>query len=580
MTSPPRAYSYIRMSTDLQLRGDSLRRQLDASRSYAAENGFELIDDDRLQDIGISAFKGANVEGGALGRFLEAVKAEKVPRGSYLLVESLDRLSRQALRKSLTLFLNIINAGINIVTLADKRLYTEDKCELEDLLTSLVVMSRAHEEFLTKSHRISAAWANKRSKAETQPLTAMCPAWLRLSKDRKRYEVIEKRAAVIRRIFAESASGIGNYSITHRLNTQRVPHFGKSNGWHMSYVSKILKNRSVTGEFQPHKRVNGKRRPDGDPIPNYFPTVVDSEMFYRVQAALVSRLNHGAGRKGETISNLFSNVAKCAYCGSPVKFENKGKPPKGATFLVCDGAKRGLGCEIARWRYDEFEASFLAFVQELDFSEVIETDNDIQRAALDNTIAGLRGELTYIETQRDKTFALLQKVDAASAYVATKLNELESRRREVEKQLDDKAVELSSLQARTKSVQESEQDFKKLMAALKGATGDELYKLRAQIAQQIRLVCTGLYVAPLGPTSDVEIAEIKGTDTSAIATLKKEVNAEAAGRRFFAVEFEKSLRIVFPADDDPARLDMMRYIGPSPGLAITLVLAPRAREGR
>ena len=109
----PQAYSYIRMSTDLQLKGDSLRRQLEASTRYAAENDLDLVEDIRLEDIGVSAFKGANVSGGALGRFFEAVQTGKITRGSYLLVESLDRISRQELRKSLQIFLSIIDAGIN-----------------------------------------------------------------------------------------------------------------------------------------------------------------------------------------------------------------------------------------------------------------------------------------------------------------------------------------------------------------------------------------------------------------------------------------------------------------------------------
>ena len=40
MSTRPRAFSYVRMSTDVQLRGDSLRRQLDQSRDYAARQGF------------------------------------------------------------------------------------------------------------------------------------------------------------------------------------------------------------------------------------------------------------------------------------------------------------------------------------------------------------------------------------------------------------------------------------------------------------------------------------------------------------------------------------------------------------
>ena len=65
ITKRPRAYSYVRMSTDEQLKGDSLRRQMETSAAYAAEHGLELVDESRLQDIGVSAFKGANVADGA-----------------------------------------------------------------------------------------------------------------------------------------------------------------------------------------------------------------------------------------------------------------------------------------------------------------------------------------------------------------------------------------------------------------------------------------------------------------------------------------------------------------------------------
>ena len=115
----PQAFSYLRMSTDLQLKGDSRRRQLALSRAYAESNGLDLAKDAELEDIGISAFKGANVSEGALGRFLEAVKSGAVPPGSYLLVESLDRLSRQQVSTALSLFLRIIEADIVLVTLFD-----------------------------------------------------------------------------------------------------------------------------------------------------------------------------------------------------------------------------------------------------------------------------------------------------------------------------------------------------------------------------------------------------------------------------------------------------------------------------
>src|SRR5665647_3359641 len=86
MVSPPvgprpKACSYIRMSTDAQLKGDSHRRQLETSDKYITDNGLELVE--RLSDLGVSAFRGANVEYGALGRFLQAVREGKVEAGSY-----------------------------------------------------------------------------------------------------------------------------------------------------------------------------------------------------------------------------------------------------------------------------------------------------------------------------------------------------------------------------------------------------------------------------------------------------------------------------------------------------------------
>jgi len=178
----------------------------------------------------------------------------------------------------------------------------------------------------------------------------------------------------VKRIFEEAAAGIGSYSITRRLNEQKVQPIARSQGWQTSYVSKILTGRAVIGEFQPHKLVAGKRVPDGPAIANYFPAVISDKLFFRAQQGRRARLLNTAGRKGRFFSNLFSGLAKCAYCGAPMHFENKGPSATGSHSLVCDKAKRGIGCHIARWRYDHFEASFLAFVREVDLEQIIHSE--------------------------------------------------------------------------------------------------------------------------------------------------------------------------------------------------------------
>lgn len=124
-----KAYSYIRMSTETQLKGDSLRRQLEASENYAKNNNLELVDSIdglSLKDIGVSAYKGKNAQKGVLSVFLDALESDKIPENSVLLIESLDRLSRDKLSEALPQFMSIINKGVEIVTLADNQRYTKE----------------------------------------------------------------------------------------------------------------------------------------------------------------------------------------------------------------------------------------------------------------------------------------------------------------------------------------------------------------------------------------------------------------------------------------------------------------------
>ena len=117
----PKAYSYLRFSTPEQATGDSSRRQIEAAERWAAKNGMTLDTSLRMEDRGISAFRGKNARTGALGAFLAAVDDGVVPEGSYLLVENLDRVSRADPWDALPVFQQIINAGVIIVTLMDGR---------------------------------------------------------------------------------------------------------------------------------------------------------------------------------------------------------------------------------------------------------------------------------------------------------------------------------------------------------------------------------------------------------------------------------------------------------------------------
>lgn len=136
-----KAYSYIRFSTPDQIKGDSLRRQLELSERYVRENNLTLDTSLTLHDLGLSAFHGKNVEKGALGAFLTAVDQGKVRPGSFLLVESLDRLSRAQVIDALGLFTSILNNGITIVTLSDGQVYSRES--IKDNWTGLCCINQS-----------------------------------------------------------------------------------------------------------------------------------------------------------------------------------------------------------------------------------------------------------------------------------------------------------------------------------------------------------------------------------------------------------------------------------------------------
>lgn len=342
-----KAYSYLRFSTPDQMKGDSFRRQTALAEDYAARHGLDLDLDLTFRDLGVSAFRGKNAEAGRLADFLEAVDDGLVPPGSFLLVESLDRISRQAARKALRVLEDIADRGVTVVTLNDGRSYDRDALDRDPmaLLLALLTFIRANEESETKSRRLRAAWIGKRAKAAEKPLTSICPAWLRHDAEGGQIEVVEERAEVVRRIFRLALAGVGLNGIATALNADGVPTFGhngrKAEVWGRSYVAKIAANPAVYGVLVPHvlEHVDGvKRRKALDPVPGYYPAVVTEADFHALQAARLG--DHKARhRKGASPPvSVVAGLAECPVCGGTMTRVAKGRKG-GKPRLVCVRAK-------------------------------------------------------------------------------------------------------------------------------------------------------------------------------------------------------------------------------------------------
>src|SRR5690242_16166585 len=172
-----KAYSYLRFSTPEQLKGDSFRRQTEAARQYAEQHGLVLDQELTFRDLGVSAFRGRNAERGSLKDFRRAIEEGVVERGSFLLVESFDRITRMDPWGALPILQEIINAGIIVVTLSDSRRWDLEEYRRNPMriIESLLVMMRAHEESQMKARRLKEVWGRKRREAGNRVLTAKCP---------------------------------------------------------------------------------------------------------------------------------------------------------------------------------------------------------------------------------------------------------------------------------------------------------------------------------------------------------------------------------------------------------------------
>lgn len=475
------------------------------------------------------------------------------------------------------------------MTLIDQRVYQAKTTNLVDMITSLVIMERAHEESKTKSLRVGAAWETKRKKAaEGVPMTARCPAWLRLSANRQSYEPIPDRVEIVRQIFADSAAGLGMYSIAARLNRAGVPAFEGKNGWHRSYIAKTLENRAVLGEFQPHVKVDRKRVSEGEPIQGYYPAIISEELYFQAQHSRAQRKIGSSGRKGPGYTNLFTGLARCAYCRSTISFENKGSGSRGGTYLVCGNSQRSRGCDATRWRYKDFEASFLAFVQELDLESILNASEDAgKRKRLGDDVLALRGELAAVADLMEKTYAVLS-AGGSPEFVAGKLNELTARKSQLAERLALKEAEQRDFNGRDLRFYTSREEIKQLVKRLQMPPSDELYKLRAQIASRLKVLVETLLIAPQGtlPSMQRSIEELKktagGEADDVVAHMQQLAAHPEQSRRYFVVGFrDAAVRAVFPSYEDPLRFDQQIVAGQSPaanGAQFIDVLEPEDRR--
>jgi DNA invertase Pin-like site-specific DNA recombinase len=419
------AISYIRFSTAEQALGHSYDRQFEEAEEFCIKNNIKIVND--YKDLGKSGYKSVNLAPEAgLRYFLNSLKNGDIsnPKDTHLLIESLDRLSRAQVTTSLKLFLDILNYGISIITLADGEVY-EKGCKLQDILTSVMMLAKAHQESKDKSYRIGKVWKSKKEGARVEAkkkagtgkkvtaLTKMCPFWLKVVKENGRYVYEEKEQEVkkIKLIFALATGDaldheeklsvsvenvkFSSIEIARILNNENIPIIksGKrkrTNYWHASNINKILTNSAVLGLYQPKILMTKEDEHrdefnetytidkqyydnDGEVIEEFFPIIISKEQFDSATYNRERKFKGKRGKKGKRFSNLFNGLALCRKCQSNMVHSDKGTSQKGKrwVYLQCSNARIKGGCSATSINYSTLEYNVLQFVQGTNFSELI-----------------------------------------------------------------------------------------------------------------------------------------------------------------------------------------------------------------
>lgn len=424
---------YLRYSTPEQADGQSEKRQIEYARKWSRENGAELV---RVyRDLGISGGKKAGTkknERKGLADLLGDFERGNVPK--YLLVEDVDRVSRMLPLDSLKLIEQILNYGVTLVSIRDGQILTKDNWQnSQSFLILTLKTTLANEERQKRIFRGRFNWKQKRLDAAKKLYTRKVPGWLRVENDR--IVPIPERVKTVKKMFEMANEGYGIISIIRRFNEHKEPSF-HGRDWNKAVVHNTLTSEAVIGAFQPRTGINGKRIEDGDRIPDYFPRIIDDELFYAVQAKLKQRNKYrGAGfrytrKPGQ--NNLFAGLIKCAKCGASLIHLVRSR--HGYSYLVCGNAHKHKGCDYRTVSTAILEECFRIYLQSQIFFKTY-------RKPI-NTADATRLEIEAVNKRLGKYLSLIEESEGdPPKTILTKIRELELKQAELQQKLKERIAE-------------------------------------------------------------------------------------------------------------------------------------------
>jgi DNA invertase Pin-like site-specific DNA recombinase len=350
---------YGRVSSEPQLFG--LTRQSKAIKDWIDRHPeLNLRIDAELEDRARSAWKGDNAtkDDAALASILKQVESGELQPPLMLIMEALDRFSREDKWTANHRLSGLISKGIFVATTADDKIYTRDS-DIGTLIMSIVLLDAAHAHSQSTSDRVSKTkMAHVQSSMVSKALIhGNVPAWCepppKISETNRltrKAPVIERHGETILQMY-QMALHHGSDWITRKLIADGVEPFGRSGKWSLRSVKKILRSRAVIGHLESKHGI----------IENIYDRIpgLSDELWLAAQAAQDRRRDAGAGTpfKSQRV-NLLAGIGQCAFCGGKMRVT----APNGHRYYGCfNHAMKGkVTCENThRYRQDVLETAML-----------------------------------------------------------------------------------------------------------------------------------------------------------------------------------------------------------------------------
>ena len=326
-------------------------------------------------DPKISGFKGLNFSNeNALGKFIECIGKGTVKKDSVLIVENLDRFSRDKITNCITKFIQIVEAGVSIGIVS-----MDIIIDLEQLNNQMVwqwvsnEFTRARNESKRKSEfgldnirtKVNEAKSGKKVYFGGQT-----PCWITGVKDNV-FTINNDKAGHIKHLFELYNSGMSLVKVAKTLNQEKIKPLEHGKHWYPSSVRNFLTNKCVIGRCKVNDFVNN----------SYYPIIIEEHIFYSTQARIERNKSNRGGSINNECPNVFKGLVYCK-CGGKIHVTTIKHKNKKYTYCSCGNVRLGTCNQFTRWKMKELEYDIFFYLlkktpEELTIKETIEPNNSI-----------------------------------------------------------------------------------------------------------------------------------------------------------------------------------------------------------